>query len=79
MGNEQSNARIASDIAERLGDMFCLMKDVGEGDIEHKFLWLLTYLWRENDVLSLITMPVLVDELERLLQAELFSHNAGVK
>ncbi|KAL2853042.1 hypothetical protein BJX68DRAFT_265279 [Aspergillus pseudodeflectus] len=51
--------------------VFCLMKDVGKGDkIEHKLLWLLTYLWRDNDVLSLITMPVLVDELERLLQAE---------
>ncbi|KAL2852486.1 hypothetical protein BJY01DRAFT_91539 [Aspergillus pseudoustus] len=41
-----------------------------EDTVQHQLLWSIMYLWKDNEVLSLTAMPVLVDELERLLRSE---------
>jgi len=39
--------------------------------VEEELMWLLRTLWEDSDTLFLADMTVIVDELERLLQAEL--------
>ena len=50
--------------------MQCKSKDIKMGDIEGQLFWLLRTIWEDDRKLFMLRLPILVNEVQRLLNAE---------
>ena len=50
--------------------MYIQQKDTKLGEVEGQLLWLLRTIWEDDRTLFMLRLPIVVDELQRLLDAE---------